>query len=645
VVQKGGPPYHRRRPHPRAQHALGVCYYKGEGLPQDKRKSVELDRLAAAQGHAKAQYSLGACFDNGDGVEQENEFEAARHYALAAAQGFTIAEFTLAQCYEYGSGVEDPELAAGFWERAAAQAALPTLVSRPFGGCFADRAPSAKPPPGLPHGLPSKPPPRPAADSLPAVPGTGGGAGVGGGGERGGGGEGEGGGGPPLGSCVLLLQDALSAAAAAADDTGAESPAAAEPSSAAAEYSLEEFLCFALRRAERALAHAAANTADFDLDDGRPTTAASAGANRDEAAAAAAADLAPPPGPPPPRLPGRKARSVCGGWAWGVEGSPHPGLSELCAAAWKVVWGARVAAEKAAAAEAGSAPPDYADSAAAAGSAPPAAAAGYAGPRIDEAAATLQRLVRGAKDRDSLRRYLPRSRTEGSGWDPYDQRNLGALVSVPVSAPASAPASNLTSTPAGAERGRFFLRSPAVEELKEAGPGGEADQGLWEAASAKAAAPPSKASKAFLQLRRGRSGRHDFFTPLPKSPKRPQGRPQTAGAGNQKSTGCKGSERESAGGGAGYGNGGSGGGSRGRGAGLSRPPPRGSGPRLQLQVNRPAGPDPKGPAGRSSPTSPTDTSATASSPKTSSHTTATATAATGARRGSPPPTPAHRRFA
>jgi TPR repeat protein len=76
--------------HPRAQHALGVCYYYGDGVGVDKVASVAWDTLAAAQGHVKAQYSLGVCYDNGEGVGQEDEREAAKYYALAAAQvGFT----------------------------------------------------------------------------------------------------------------------------------------------------------------------------------------------------------------------------------------------------------------------------------------------------------------------------------------------------------------------------------------------------------------------------------------------------------------------------------------------------------------------------------------------------------------------------
>jgi TPR repeat protein len=74
--------------HPRAQHALGVCCFYGDGTQEDKAASVKWDTLAAAQGHAKAQYSLGVCYDNGEGVEQEDEEKAAEYYALAAEQVF-----------------------------------------------------------------------------------------------------------------------------------------------------------------------------------------------------------------------------------------------------------------------------------------------------------------------------------------------------------------------------------------------------------------------------------------------------------------------------------------------------------------------------------------------------------------------------
>ena len=45
-----------------AQFMLGVCYYEGNGGPQNYSEAVKWWRLAAEQGHAKAQYNLGVCY-------------------------------------------------------------------------------------------------------------------------------------------------------------------------------------------------------------------------------------------------------------------------------------------------------------------------------------------------------------------------------------------------------------------------------------------------------------------------------------------------------------------------------------------------------------------------------------------------------
>ena len=45
-----------------AQNQLGVMYYRGEGVVQDRCKSADWFRKAAEQGHPKAQGSLGIMY-------------------------------------------------------------------------------------------------------------------------------------------------------------------------------------------------------------------------------------------------------------------------------------------------------------------------------------------------------------------------------------------------------------------------------------------------------------------------------------------------------------------------------------------------------------------------------------------------------
>ena len=49
----------------KAQYNLGVCYYKGEGVPKNYVEGARWIRKAAEKGYAEAQYKLGIGYDNG----------------------------------------------------------------------------------------------------------------------------------------------------------------------------------------------------------------------------------------------------------------------------------------------------------------------------------------------------------------------------------------------------------------------------------------------------------------------------------------------------------------------------------------------------------------------------------------------------
>ena len=69
-----------------AQYNLGVMYYEGEGVPQDKAEAVKWYRKAAEQGYADAQVNLGVMYANGQGVP-EDDAKALMFSNLAAAKG------------------------------------------------------------------------------------------------------------------------------------------------------------------------------------------------------------------------------------------------------------------------------------------------------------------------------------------------------------------------------------------------------------------------------------------------------------------------------------------------------------------------------------------------------------------------------
>lgn len=74
-----------------SQVELGICYYKGEGVEQDKVVAVQWFRKAAEQNDADAQYRLGRCYYNGNGVDKDLA-EAMKWYRKAAENGHNDAK-------------------------------------------------------------------------------------------------------------------------------------------------------------------------------------------------------------------------------------------------------------------------------------------------------------------------------------------------------------------------------------------------------------------------------------------------------------------------------------------------------------------------------------------------------------------------
>lgn len=149
-----------------AQQALGVLYYKGQGVPQNYAKAEKWFRKSAEQGITGAQYNLGLMYDDGLGSTQDNEateqgrFGIQRHlhtiaglpqyqckgqkinsfdypttrdgvwrnysnamkwYKKAAEQGHARAQYNLGVLYDQGNGVPQHYGEAMKWYRKAAE--------------------------------------------------------------------------------------------------------------------------------------------------------------------------------------------------------------------------------------------------------------------------------------------------------------------------------------------------------------------------------------------------------------------------------------------------------------------------------------------------------------------------------------------
>ena len=65
------------------QFALGLMYYRGQGVPQDFGEAAKWDRKAANQGHAESQFILGMMYAQGEGVPKDY-VQAHKWFSLAA---------------------------------------------------------------------------------------------------------------------------------------------------------------------------------------------------------------------------------------------------------------------------------------------------------------------------------------------------------------------------------------------------------------------------------------------------------------------------------------------------------------------------------------------------------------------------------
>lgn len=86
------------------QTQVGLCYYRGHGIDENKVEAVKWYKLAAEQGYASAQCEYGNTFFAGAGVKLNYE-EAVKWYKLAAEQGYARAQNNLAARYHDGTGV------------------------------------------------------------------------------------------------------------------------------------------------------------------------------------------------------------------------------------------------------------------------------------------------------------------------------------------------------------------------------------------------------------------------------------------------------------------------------------------------------------------------------------------------------------
>jgi septal ring-binding cell division protein DamX len=119
AVASGSPDYVHPAVFAETHYALGMLYWKGEGVPQDMVRSSVWLKQAAEMNHRGAQVKLGYLYSAGEGVQQ-NFTEARKWLEMAAAQGDPDALYNLGVFYRDGLGVIPDEAEAMKWFRQAA---------------------------------------------------------------------------------------------------------------------------------------------------------------------------------------------------------------------------------------------------------------------------------------------------------------------------------------------------------------------------------------------------------------------------------------------------------------------------------------------------------------------------------------------
>ena len=105
--------------HKEGLYSTALCYYNGEGAPQDYSKAFEWFLKSAEQGHKEGLYSTALCYYNGEGAPQDYS-KAFEWFLKSAEQGHKEGLYSTALCYFDGKGVlQDYSKATEYLRKAA----------------------------------------------------------------------------------------------------------------------------------------------------------------------------------------------------------------------------------------------------------------------------------------------------------------------------------------------------------------------------------------------------------------------------------------------------------------------------------------------------------------------------------------------
>ena len=102
---------------PDGAYYLGLVYATGTGVPKNETQAVLFFETAANQGYPPAQFMLGSMISQGKGGIEANLPSALSYFWHAADRGYPPAEFALGHAYQMGLGTPRNPKAAAYWYR------------------------------------------------------------------------------------------------------------------------------------------------------------------------------------------------------------------------------------------------------------------------------------------------------------------------------------------------------------------------------------------------------------------------------------------------------------------------------------------------------------------------------------------------
>jgi hypothetical protein len=103
-----------------SKYNVGIMYYKGEGVGQDKKLAAEWLKKAAEQGYPQAQFVYSAMNFTADGIERSIP-EGVKWMRKAAENGLAEAQFRLGMMYINGDNLEKNRETGIKWVKKAAK--------------------------------------------------------------------------------------------------------------------------------------------------------------------------------------------------------------------------------------------------------------------------------------------------------------------------------------------------------------------------------------------------------------------------------------------------------------------------------------------------------------------------------------------